>query len=199
MTVGRRLVELPAAEDLNGDSVLYVVTDSGDRRTTVDELLALVPEPEPPAPSEPWTPIYGALYKQGSNTTTIGTAGDFFILNTPVTPEATSQGVIVGSGTLTVSDGGEGGVFDVQAVVCVSNGSHDTLALRIMKNSGTLPETESRVTLQSGSGRIAAVPVRGLVQLDEGDSVALAVANLSGTTNVVVETMNLSIVKLVGT
>ena len=126
----------------------------------------------------------GQASKMTSGTIAIVTAGTYQSTGLTATfDSATDYQVVLGT-TDTFglkNDSGATKLFMVQASMDASAGNNHTLGISLAKNGSTIPQSECRAFTGSNA-QITKLFCFWMVELDDGDEVALFVANHSDTT-----------------
>jgi len=123
-----------------------------------------------------------------SSTTVIGTQSEFQKLEAVTTQGFSRNGLVHTSNRITNS--GVSKVFKGEAILSISSGNNNEIHLAFYKNGSTkIPCSEQEVTTDSG-GRLNAIPIQCLVELNTNDYVEIWVMNDSGTTDVVCDNYN---------
>ena len=87
--------------------------------------------------------------------------------------------------------------FRLEATLAITSGANKQIAVRFVVNGVTLPDTTMKTTSNSG-GRAESFATFGVTQLDPGDTVGIAVANLSGTNDIIITDAQFTIAAVAG-
>ena len=128
----------------------------------------------------------GQASKMTSATIAIGASGTYQSTGLTATFDSASdyQVVLGTSDTFGLkNDSGATKLFMVQASMDASAGNNETLGIKLAKNGTPINESECRAFTGSNA-QVAKLFCFWMVELDDGDEVAMYVANHSGTTSI---------------
>lgn len=173
-------VVAPASNDL------ITVTDTSDsnntKNVTVDSLSAIV-----------YSGAYSEIYDSTSGeVTTILAANTFYLLNTGTTQGERNDALLTTNGAGRITNTGDSRTFSVTYSVSASAANNNNLMFRIYRSGSAIAYSESDTICGSGN-KASSVSNTVILTLATGQYVEIYVANLSATTSVTLEHLNLII------
>lgn len=121
--------------------------------------------------------------------TTVSSTSSVYKVNGASIPNAINQKFTHVNGRLTYT-GGFKKFFKISAIVSLSDGNNQVLAVYVAKNNQILPESEFQVAT-SGNGRTDNVKTQAITELSNGDYIEIFVQNKTSTTNITVVDLNI--------
>ena len=140
----------------------------------------------------------GQASKMTSGTITIASAGTYQSTGLTATFDtSTDYNMVLGtSDTFAVkNDSGATKLFQVQASMDAYAGNNHTLGIKLAKNGVGIDESECR-SFSGSTGQIAKLFCFWMVELADGDEVALYVANVSDTTSIAFQRGRISAIEV---
>ena len=136
-------------------------------------------------------------YMQGNATaTTITTSGVFVkVAGATTTGAYVEKFDVTTTDNKAVYDGSLTGFYKVTAVASMTGGNNKVLSLAIAKNGTKTVSSETKST-SNGTGRSEAIMCQDIVSLVTTDFIEIFVANNSGTQNITVEDLNVTVERL---
>ena len=142
--------------------------------------------------------VRGQASKTTSGTITIASAGTYQSTGLTATfDNSTDYNMVLGtSDTFAVkNDSGTTKLFQVQASMDAYAGNNHTLGIKLAKNGVGINESECRA-FSGSTGQIAKLFCFWMVELADGDEVALYVANVNDTTSITFQRGRISAIEV---
>lgn len=142
--------------------------------------------------------VRGQASKMTSGTITIASAGTYQSTGLTATFDtSTDYNMVLGtSDTFAVkNDSGATKLFQVQASMDAYAGNNHTLGIKLAKNGVGIDESECRA-FSGSTGQIAKLFCFWMVELADGDEVALYVANVGDTTSIAFQRGRISAIEV---
>lgn len=132
-------------------------------------------------------------FSSGASTTIAG-AEEWVKLNADTVQGFSRNGLVHTQNRLTYT-GVVSKVFKVEGIVSLSSGANNSLRVAFFKNGSLWPCSEQDGVAGAG-GRTVAIPFHCLMELGSGDYVEVFVRNMSGTSAVVTDNVNVILTEM---
>jgi len=136
-------------------------------------------------------------YMQGNATsTTIASSGTFVkIAGTTTTGSYVEKFDVTTTDNKAIYTGSLTGFYKVHVISACTSGNNKELEVAIYKNGAILTPSRSKGTT-SGTGKAENLACQDIVELETDDYIEIYITNNTGTTNITVEDLNVTIIRL---
>lgn len=129
-----------------------------------------------------------------SSTTTIATQSTWYKLNVTTTEGFSRDGFSHSSNRIT--NMGRDRIVKGEAIVSLSSGNNNVIHLAFYKNGDTIIPCSEQDVVTSSGGRLSAVPIQCLIELDNDDFIEVWTKNESATNSIITEQFNLIVTEM---
>jgi hypothetical protein len=141
------------------------------------------------------SPDYGNMFDFSSGSTTIvSSSGVYYLLNCTTTSLYT-RGFTHSTNRLT-KVGAAWGPIKLEGNIALSSSNNDEVHVKFYKNGTEIPCSLGSMVMSSG-GKGNTIPFHCMTDMIDGDYIEVYVANMSGTTDITLENMNIILSELV--